>query len=101
MGMKRSEVTIDVMKREGFKELESGEEPLIKDVVECIVSGFYKRFRLISGHRVNFTRTEYTMCSTYENSYTWEYLEVTVDGIEWFPVAKREKLIGRRCTYAD
>ena len=99
--MKRSELTIQAMVERGWTEVEYRTEPLIKDVVCAIKDGFYKFLRCTLDEHTTWTDDDFEMCATYRVRYCVEYLEASLDGKEWFKVAKRKHEISRWCIYAD
>ena len=102
--MKRSELTRKKMEDMGWKA--TNKDCDLEDIVYNIkvkdTDGTYIWTYLRCTKSANsFTKTEFGMCSTYEIRYKWETLEVSVDKINWYEVAKRIIEVGRRCTYAD
>lgn len=99
--MKRSELTVKAMEDRGWTEVKPRTEPLIKDIVCCIKDGFYKYLRCTVDESYTWAEREYNMCSTYEHSFCYEYLEVSLDNATWYRVAKRKHELGRRCVWAE
>lgn len=99
--MKRSELTVKAMEEMGWEEVAPRTEPLIKDIVCAIKDGFYKYLRCAIDKSRTWTETDFEICATYKVSYCWEYLEFSLDNVEWHRVAKRPHQISRWCVYAD
>ena len=96
--MKRSELTVAIMKDRGWMPCNANDLRL-KDIVFNIQECWkYLRCTKSTG---TYTENEYNMCSTYRVRYAIEYLEVSMDNINWFKVAERPVEVGRTCIYAD
>ena len=99
--MKRSELTVKAMEDRCFYPTDSNQLRL-KDIVFNIQENPEWRYlRCTTDEDHIYSDTEFGMCSTYEVYYHKEYLEVSIDGKKWFPVAFRYVEFNRRCTYAD
>ena len=99
--MTRAELTVTNMKAMGWEEVDRGEEPLIKDIVYYIKDGFYRYLRCIKDLDDTYTKRDYRMCATYDVTMVCEYLEVSLDNVKWFKVAKRYVPYREKCVYAD
>ena len=99
--MKRSELTVAIMRDRGFKPVDPNNLRL-KDIVFNIQENlkYWKFLRLTRTDDI-YTDTEFGMCSTYEIRMKKEYLEVSQDGKKWDKVAYRYVEVGRICLYAD
>lgn len=97
--MKRSELTVEIMKNRGWYPTNPNELRL-KDIVfniqEC-----WKYLRCTTDKDHVYSDTEFGMCSTYEVYSHKEYLEVSMDNENWFKVAFRYVVFNKRCVYAD
>ena len=102
--MKRSELTYEIMKDMGWKSTNKSctLEDIVRNIKTKDTDGTYVwTYLRCTKSEDTYVRTEYGMCSTYEINYKYESLEVSVDKIHWYEVAKRPIEINRRCTYAD
>ena len=102
--MKRMELTRKAMEDMGWVSIDKYMD--IEDIVHNIKAkdknGVYLWTYLKCVKSANtITRTEYTMCSTYEHYYKYETLQVSTDNKKWYDVAQRKVEIGKRCIYAD
>lgn len=102
--MKRSELTYKKMQNMGWKATTKtcDLEDIVHNIKARDTDGTYlwKYLRCWKSEN-SYTQTEYGMCSTYENRYKTETLEVSTDGKTWFEVAERPVCVGSRCVYAD
>ena len=99
--MKRGELTVKIMEDKGWQPTDRNELRL-KDIVFNIQNNEeWKHLRCRIDSNETYSETEFGMCSTYEVYLHKEFLEVSSDNVEWFPVAFRFVEFNRRCKYAD
>ena len=98
--MKRSELTVDIMKDRGWYPINPNDLRL-KDIVFNIQENVWPYLRCTMNEHEVYSGREYNMCSTYDVLSHKEYLEVSTDNKQWYKVAYRMVEFSRRCTYAD
>ena len=110
--MKRAELTTGIMLNRGWEPTGIGiffyDDKVAKldDIVANIQKKnddgtYFWRLRCTLDNESIYSKEDYGMCSTYKVFYKLEYLEASVDGVNWDQIAERDIEIGRRCTYAD
>ena len=99
--MKRSELTVAIMKDRGWIPTDPNQLRL-KDIVfniqECEE---WRHLRCTTDTSEVYSDMEYNMCSTYKVLMHKEYLEVSTDNKKWFKIAYRFVVFNKVCTYAD
>ena len=102
--MKRSELTYKAMENMGWVAINKvfDLEDIVYNIKAIEPDGNYLWKYLKCSRSVNtFSRIEFNMCSTYENYYKIETLEVSTDNKNWYEVAQRRVKVGSKCIYAD
>ena len=99
--MKRSELTVEIMKDRGWEPTDRNQLRL-KDIVYNIQNNeYWKYLRCTTDKDHVYTGKEFGMCSTYEIYKHEEFLEVSTDKKTWHKIASRLVEFNRRCLYAD
>lgn len=99
--MKRSEVTVEILKNMGWRPTHSNLFNLEKIVFNLQDLDYWKYLRCRVDDSKIYEEKEFGMCSTYVVAYKYEYFEVSENGKTWRPIMVRDIEVGRRCTWAE